>query len=181
MQEEDKSLLHWAVIKKDLTSAKKILSYDRHPEKVRKQRDFSGLHCAIVDKTLSSKIKTNQKDKSGHTPFHYAVAHYHPGIFKLLLENGANAKVEGKHGYTPLHMLFSHPPEKVDDLIVIMEALLAQDSEMMHNENNQVGTSAYKMAIFEAFKPLAPETTENKENTDPTSAMNDTTLKNRLT
>jgi len=107
----------------------------------------SSLHCAIrsanpaiVEAIIKNGCDINITSLYG-SPLHEAVNNL--ALINLLLEHGANPNIQGKHGYTPLHILcrLNHK-----DVIPVFQLLIKHGADMNIQSNN--GCTAFHLAIL---------------------------------
>ena len=99
-QVELDALLYAAVRFDKPNSAHTLLKYKANPRQKNKWHNTSLLHLSALNKTtkilklLLSYIKVDEQNTLGRTALHFATEHNNPTAINVLLENGAQCRLE---------------------------------------------------------------------------------------
>lgn len=88
----------------------------------------------------------NMQDAEGRTPLHYAAAHNHTRVAKVLTDAGANTEVSDTKDNTPLHYAAGYG--RVD----VVDILLQAGADV--SKQNHTGKTALELAKLSPENPI---------------------------
>ncbi len=141
--------LHDAIEKGDTAKVKQLLANEDVNLKKTNKHGFLPLQLAVMyGRTEECKLlikkgeDVNEQDKTGGmTPLHMAAGKsgLPESVWKLLLDNGADANIKDRYGRTPLHLLARAGDPKMAELLISRGASV--------NARDNQGRTPAKIAI----------------------------------
>lgn len=157
--EKTKTPLHAAVIAKDTSALKLLLSLKADPH----SRDVNGntfYHIAAIENyaciftDFAPYISFNATNSSGDTPLHVACRHGNADAVNALVDNPYGLLSRNRNGETPLHVVAKLPKASVDVIRRVVSSIMLAENLTLLDARDLHGNTALHLAA-RANRPSA--------------------------